>query len=94
MKNVFWTDTALHNVAEIAAMVFEYAGENSAAHYVSEFHRLVDLAASNPKMGKPGLADTRELYPINGKYRIVYEVVGDDLNVLTVKPSRMLHETI
>lgn len=94
MKNVVWSARASRNVADIAAMVFDYAGEHSAARYVAEFNRLVDLAAANPNMGKIGLANTRELYPLNGKYRIVYEVAGDDLNVLAVKPSQMLHETV
>lgn len=92
MKNVVWTARARSDVDAIAAAVYEYAGESSAVRYVSEFNRLVELAAFNPFMGKIGLAETRELYPINGKYRIVYDVQGDNLVILTVKPSLMLHD--
>lgn len=92
MKTVVWSELANQRVAEIADMVAEYAGEQSAIRYISEFHRLVDLAASNPEMGKIGVvSDTRELFPIGGKYRIVYRVTGDILRVLTVKSTRQLH---
>lgn len=91
MKNIVWTARACLDMNAIAVAICEYAGENSAAHYMSEFNRLVELAAFNPLMGKIGLAKTRELYPINGKYRIVYEVQGDDLVVLTVKSTKQLH---
>lgn len=93
MKNIVWTVRARSDVETIATTVYEYAGENSAVRYVSEFNRLVELAAFHPFMGKVGLAETRELYPINGKYRIVYDVQGNDLIVLTVKPSAMRHDT-
>lgn len=94
MKNVIWTERAKNDVAAIAAMVAAYAGENSAVRYVREFGRLADLAAAHPNMGKPGLAQTRELYPIEGKYRLVYEIRDTDLVVLTVKPVKMLHHDI
>ena len=87
MKNVIWTERAKNDVAA-------YAGENSAVRYVREFGRLADLAAAHPNMGKPGLAQTRELYPIEGKYRLVYEIRDTDLVVLTVKPVKMLHHDI
>lgn len=92
MITVVWSDLANIHVAEIVEMVAEYAGERSATRYASEFHRLVDLAAFNPKMGKIGIIpDTRELYPINGKYRIVYRVSDEVLYVLAVKASQQLH---
>lgn len=94
MKTVIWSDFANRRVEEIAEMVTEYTGESSAVRYISEFNRLVDLAAANPKMGKIGVVpQTRELYPINGKYRIVYKIEGDVLRVLTVKSAKQLHNT-
>ncbi len=92
MKKVVWSEWANNRVAEIAEMVAEYVGEQSAVSYISEFNRLIDLAAYNPLMGKIGVVpNTRELYPINGKYRIVYRIVGDELRILTVKASQQLH---
>lgn len=94
MKTVVWSKLANHRVTEIARMVSEYAGEQSAIRYVSEFNRLVDLAAANPEMGKIGVVpDTRELFPIGGKYRIVYRISGDFLRVLTVKSTRQSHHS-
>ena len=92
MKKVVWSEWANNRVAEIAEMVAEYVGEQSAVRYISEFNRLIDLAAYNPLMGKIGVVpNTRELYPINGNYRIVYRIVGDELRILTVKASQQLH---
>lgn len=59
---------------------------------MSEFDRVLDLAAANPKMGKIGIVPhTRELYPVKHKYRIVYEIQQDTIFVLTVKNCRQLH---
>lgn len=92
MKTVVWSEWANNRVAQIAENVAEYAGVQSAVRYISEFNRLVDLAAYNPLMGKIGVVpNTRELYPINGKYRIVYRISGNELRVLTVKTSNQLH---
>jgi plasmid stabilization system protein ParE len=89
---VIWSDEATAELWEILIMVAEYAGLASSEHYQSEFEQLVALAADNPRMGSIGIIPkTRELYPINGKYRIVYEIVGDVLHVLTVKASKRRH---
>nr|AIW80510.1 plasmid stabilisation system protein [uncultured bacterium] len=89
---IIWSDEATAELWEILMMVAEYAGLASSERYQSEFERLVALAADNPRMGSIGIIPkTRELYPINGKYRIVYEITGDVLHVLTVKSSKRLH---
>lgn len=89
---VVWSSLANLRVAEIAEMVAEYAGEHSAIRYIAEFNKVVDLAACNPEMGKIGIIpNTRELYPVNGKYRIVYEISGETLYILTVKSTKQLH---
>lgn len=91
---IVWSDEAITQLEEILLMVAEYAGLSSSEHYLSEFERLVALAADNPRMGKIGvIPQTRELYPLNGKYRIVYEIADDMLHVLTVKASKQLHPT-
>lgn len=92
MKTVTWSQLDRLRVDEIVEMVAEYAGEQSAIRYVSEFNRMVELAAHNPNIGKIGIVpNTRELYPIQGKYRIVYEVSGEKLHVLTVKATQQLN---
>ena len=41
-----------------------------------------------PEMGRPGmLADTREL-TVHPNYRLVYELVGDDVHILNVVHAR------
>ena len=89
-----WSETALRRRIEIYVAIAEYASLNSAEYYMSEFDRVLNLAATNPKMGKPGIVpNTRELYPVKHKYRIVYEIQNDTLFVLTVKSCRELHRT-
>lgn len=90
--NVIWSDKAIVELEEILLMVAEYAGLASSERYQSEFERLVALAADNPNMGKLGVIEqTRELYPMNGKYRVVYEISGNVLYVLSVKSTRQFH---
>lgn len=92
MLNILWSERALRRRIEIYVAVAEYADVQSADYYMSEFDRVLDLAAANPKMGKIGIVPhTRELYPVKHKYRIVYEIQQDTIFVLTVKSCRQLH---
>ena len=94
MLNILWSETALRRRIEIYVSIAEYASLKSAEYYMAEFDRVLDLAATNPQMGKPGIVpNTRELYPVKHKYRIVYEIQNDTLFVLTVKSCRELHRT-
>ncbi|MDO5058629.1 MAG: type II toxin-antitoxin system RelE/ParE family toxin [Neisseria sp.] len=91
--NIQWSERAIDEATEILTMVAEYAGFASTERYQAEFDRLISLAAENPQMGKTGIIkNTRELYPINGKYRVVYEIENNALRILTVKSTRKLHQ--
>lgn len=91
--NIIWSDEALEQLRNILLMVAEYAGFASSDRYLSEFERIVELASQHPKMGRIGIAPrTRELFPINGKYRIIYEVQEDTLYVLGIKSTKQHHE--
>ncbi|WP_187000246.1 type II toxin-antitoxin system RelE/ParE family toxin [Neisseria musculi] len=64
----------------------DFAGMYSAQKAFQEIERLLDLAASQPYMGKPGMIEnTRELYPL--RYRIVYTVSEKHLTVVAVLPQ-------
>ena len=92
MLNILWSERALRRRIEIYVRVAEYAGIDSAERYMADFDRVLNLAAANPKMGKMGIVpNTRELYPVKHKYRIVYEIQNDIIFVLTVKSCRELH---
>lgn len=82
---VVWSNQAIDDLREILLQVAEYAGLASAEKYHSEFERLLSIAAENPRMGKIGIvAHTRELYPLNGKYRLVYRIAENTIEVATV----------
>lgn len=86
---LLWSIEALDDLDLILSQVGEYAGWASAERYLAEFENIVSLASDNPRMGKIGSKEnTRELYPIKGKYRIVYRVSDDILEVLTVILSK------
>lgn len=88
-----WSAEAADNLAAVLDRVADFSGAQSAIKYLDEFDRLLGIAADNPHMGKPGLIpNTRELFPIHGKYRIVYETQNDTLLVLSVKSTRQLHD--
>ncbi|XXQ68703.1 type II toxin-antitoxin system RelE/ParE family toxin [Neisseriaceae bacterium B1] len=73
-------------------MIEEYAGQASSERYYQEFNRVIELAAANPYMGRAGIvANTRELHPIQGKYRIVYQLDDKYLYILMIKSTKQLH---
>ncbi|MCP1660520.1 plasmid stabilization system protein ParE [Neisseria perflava] len=76
----------------ILSQVADFSGVASAEKYLNEFERLIELAAANPRMGKTGLIpNTCELFPIHGKYRIVYEIQDDIFWIVALKSTRQLH---
>ncbi|STZ77326.1 type II toxin-antitoxin system RelE/ParE family toxin [Bergeriella denitrificans] len=90
--NILWSNEAEEGLITILAHVADFAGVASAEKYLNEFERLIQLAAANPHMGKAGLIpNTRELFPIRGKYRIVYEIQDDVLWIVALKSTRQLH---
>ncbi|QIW16209.1 hypothetical protein A4G20_07635 [Pasteurellaceae bacterium RH1A] len=90
---IVWTDEALADIEWIVEQVAEYASPESAYRYLEEFEKIVELASHFPKMGKLGqVKGTRELYPIKGKYRIVYHQPSENiLEVITVVMARKLY---
>lgn len=72
---ILWTEDALGELYSILAQVSKYAGRKTADKYQGEFEKIISLLSDNPRMGKIGsVRNTRELYPINGKYRVVYTI--------------------
>ena len=54
------------------------------------FEEAVDGLAEFPELGRPGLVSgTRELFPVHG-YRIVYELNGQEVWVLTIASTSRL----
>ena len=82
---VVWTEQALVRLAEIE----DYIWVDNPAAAVAYTERLIDRAEAlteNPRLGRvppelPG-SQLREL--VEGNYRIVYRIRGDDIEVLTV----------
>ena len=80
---IFWTPEARHD----RETVWEYiSSENltAAARMDERFSKAVEHLAANPRIGKPGqIAGTRELLP-HEHYRLIYEVDGDTIWILTI----------
>ena len=83
---VEWTDKAVQQRKQLLAARRDYAGSASAQKAYAEMKRLLDLAATQPQMGRPGIVNgTRELFPM--RYRIVYTVSEKHLTVVAVLPQ-------
>lgn len=81
-----WTDKAVQQRKQLLAGRRDYAGAASARKAYAEIKRLLDLAAAQPQMGKPGIVNgTRELFPM--RYRVVYTVSEKYLTVIAVLPQ-------
>ena len=65
--------------------IASFVSESSADAIINDIYELLELATENPEMGAIGLVeDTRELFPRNGKYRVVYQFDEESLYVLKV----------
>ncbi len=71
--------------------IFHYiAADNPSAAF--ELEQIIEERADQllgfPEMGRPGmLPDTREL-TVHPNYRLIYELVGDDVQILNVVHAR------
>jgi plasmid stabilization system protein ParE len=91
---VVWTEQALLRLAEIE----DYIWANNPAAAVAHTERLIDRAETlgeNPRIGRvvpelPG-GPLREL--IDGKYRIVYRLRGEQVEIVTVFEGHRLFPT-
>ncbi|QNT58114.1 plasmid stabilization system family protein [Neisseria musculi] len=83
---IIWSGQASGQLDKLLDARKDFAGMYSAQKAFQEIERLLDLAASQPYMGKPGMIEnTRELYPL--RYRIVYTVSEKHLTVVAVLPQ-------
>jgi addiction module RelE/StbE family toxin len=81
--NVIWTPEAQQDRAEIWDFI---AADNlrAAARLDKRFSDAAAKLATHPRIGRPGrVPGTRELIP-HRSYRLVYEIEGDTLWVLTL----------
>ncbi|WP_051940393.1 type II toxin-antitoxin system RelE/ParE family toxin [Stenoxybacter acetivorans] len=87
MTRLLWTAEAVQDMVRIHTQLAEYTGLASAERHLVAFRRSADLAQAHPLIGKQGLVkNTRELYPINKKYRMVYvfDEDADTVSIITV----------
>lgn len=84
---LIWSDDAIHQRNEI----FEYiSGENPIAALTMDelFSERARNLLSFPEMGRPGmLVGTREL-SVHPNYRLIYELIGDDVHILNMVHAR------
>jgi len=89
MAQVIWTQTATEELADIADYLESYS-EKYARLTVQRFYERVGQLASFPEMGRiiPELdrSNYREL--VEGNYRLMYEILSDDIILI----QRVLHQ--
>ncbi|ATD64625.1 type II toxin-antitoxin system RelE/ParE family toxin [Neisseria weixii] len=85
--NINWSERAVEQLDKLLEARKDFAGTVSAQKAFWEIERLLELAATQPKMGKPGtVKDTRELYPL--RYRLIYQIDKENvLNVIAILPQ-------
>ena len=86
---LLWTPEA---IADRRAIHLHIRRDNPRAAIAMDelFEAAAERLAAAPRMGRPGLIEgTRELIP-HESYRLVYEIVGDVIWVLTLVHTRRL----
>jgi len=82
-----WTAGARRELGEIVADIW-FDNPAAAKELRKRIERAAALLKSRPFLGRPGMiADTREAIP-HPSYRIVYQVVGNTVSILTVIHTR------
>ncbi|WP_420583205.1 type II toxin-antitoxin system RelE/ParE family toxin [Reichenbachiella sp.] len=88
MAEINWTSNALTDLSEIG----EYIAKNSPKYAeltVSKLYSKVEILSSHPKIGRvvpeSEQDNLREL--IEGSYRIIYEIIGENIFILTIHHS-------
>jgi toxin ParE1/3/4 len=89
MAQVIWTTSATLALEEIAAYIDEFS-ERYAKEFVQKTYKRVGQLTELPYMGRKipeiGLEQYREL--IDGNYRIMYELLDDDIILV----QRIIHQ--
>jgi len=88
MAKIIWTKYALGDLNEIA----EFIANDSpifAELTIKKLYRKVEILNSHPRVGRivPELEQENIRELIEGNYRIIYEIIGEHLNILTVHHS-------
>ena len=93
MPNYVVTQKAQDNIDEILIGVVEYTGfEESALKLEDELHRKFALIAEFPHIGTDRKDGTFETFTRN--YRIVYEIIENDVFITTVIHTRRLYPRV
>lgn len=83
MLSLVWTEEAEADRVEIAAYVSQF-DRAAAIRMDGRFAEAAEKLRSFPNLGRQGLVSgTRELIP-HPNYRLVYEIVGDEVWILTL----------
>ncbi|MEE6032831.1 MULTISPECIES: type II toxin-antitoxin system RelE/ParE family toxin [Avibacterium] len=91
MTNIILSDLALNDIDEILASVYEFTGFISTPQKLQqEFNKTFELIAFMPQaIGRMRNDGTREAF-CRG-YRIVYDILGDEVHIKTIIHSRRLY---
>lgn len=91
MAKLTWMPAALNDIDKIADYISQYSLQGSEALVITFFQRATVLERF-PEIGRmvPELKDSRYRQILAGRYRIIYQLVDDDIFILTVHHQSML----
>ncbi|OOF37617.1 type II toxin-antitoxin system RelE/ParE family toxin [Rodentibacter heidelbergensis] len=91
MANIFFTQEADRNLNEIVANVIEYTGyEITGIKLANDILAKIDVIAYMPTAAGRIIQDNRREAFCRG-YRIVYDIIGDEVYIQTIIHSRRLY---
>ena len=89
MAQVIWTQTATEELADIAGYLGSYS-ESYARLTVKRFYERAGQLTDFPEMGRviPELDQSNYRELLEGNYRLMYEILSDDIILI----QRVLHQ--
>ena len=90
MAQVIWTETATQEIINIGEYLEGYS-VNYARLTIQRFYNRATQLASFPEMGRiiPEIDDKRYRELIEGNYRLMYEILSDDIILI----QRVIHQS-
>ena len=91
MAELIWAPSALVDIDNIANYI-AHDSIQGAKTQVASFFDKVKMLETFPEIGRlvPELKDARYRQILEGRYRIIYQVIEDEVHILTVHHQSML----
>jgi toxin ParE1/3/4 len=91
MAELIWSPSALADINNIAEFINHDSPQGAKAQVAAFFDR-AQVLETFPKIGRvvPELQDTRYRQILEGRYRLIYQVIENNVHILSVHHQSML----